>query len=157
MTYGKQKGITTVELAVVGMVTMILIFAVFEVARAFFVLNALDEATRRGARVAAVCQIDDPAIAEVTVFSGSGGGSISPLVGGLSTSNVAVDYLDGAGSAIGDPLNNYGDIAYVRVRIVNFQHSLLIPMFFTAFTTPDFAATLPRESLGVSREGVTPC
>ena len=157
MKYQYQKGITSVELAVVGMVTMILIFAVFEFGRAFFVLNALDEATRRGARVAAVCPINDPAIAEIAVFSGSGGGAGSPLIRGLSTANVAVEYLDEVGGGIADPDGNFTDIAYVRVRIVNFQHSLLIPLFATTFATPDFPATLPRESLGVSREGVTAC
>jgi hypothetical protein len=152
-----QKGITSVELAVVGMVTMILIFAVFEFGRAFFVLNALDEATRRGARVAAVCPVNDPAIREITIFSGSGGGANSPLLQGLSAANVAVEYLDDVGGGIGDPMGNYTDIAYVRVRIVNFQHNLLIPLFATTFSTPDFATTLPRESLGVSREGTTAC
>ena len=130
----------------VGMVTMIALFSVIEVARAFFVLNALDEATRRGARVAAVCPVNDPAIGEITVFNTSGGGAASPLLPGLSTGNVAVEYLDGGGATVADPNGNYADIAYVRVRIVNFQHTLIIPMFLRTFTTPDFAATLPRGS-----------
>lgn len=153
----RQHGLTTVEFAIVGLVAMVVLFGVIEVARVFFVLNALEEATRRGARVAAVCPVNDPAIAEIAVFNPSGGGATSSIVGGLSTANVVVEYLDGAGVAVADPVGNFGAIAYVRVRIVNFQHTLIIPMFLRTFTTPDFAATLPRESLGVSREGVFAC
>ena len=152
-----QQGVATVEFAIIGMVAMVALFAVFEIGRAFFVFNALEEATRRGSRVAVVCEVNDAAIAEIAVFNASGGGASSPLVAGLTTGNVQVSYLDDAGAVIGDPLGNYGQIAYVRVRIVNFQHQLLIPLFTRTFTMPQFSTVLPRESLGVSREGVTPC
>ena len=76
----KHKGLATVEAAIVGLVAMITLFGVIEVARVFFVMNALEEATRRGARVAAVCQLNDPAIAEVTVFNPSGGGANSDAI-----------------------------------------------------------------------------
>ncbi len=152
-----QAGLSTVEFAVIGMITMVLLFGVFEIARAFFVYNMLEEATRRGARLAAVCAINDPAVREIAIFNASGGGASSALVQGLSTANVEITYLNDAGSAVADPLGNYGDIAYVRARITNYQHQLLIPLFFRTFTTPAFAATLPRESLGVSKDGITPC
>jgi hypothetical protein len=45
----------------------------------------------------------------------------------------------------------------VRVRIVAFQHQLLIPWFVRTFTMPSFSTVLPRESLGISPDGVTPC
>jgi hypothetical protein len=152
-----QTGLTTVEFAIVGMIAMIVIFAVFEIARVFFVYNMLEEATRRGARLAAVCPINDPAIAEIAVFNNSGGGANSAVVQGLSTANIEISYLNDAGTVIADPVGNYGDITYVRARITGFQHQLLIPLFFRAFTTPPFPATLPRESLGVSKDGITPC
>ena len=61
----RQHGTTTVEVAIIGVVVMVVLFGVIEIARVFFVFNALNEATRRGARVAAVCQLNDPAIAEI--------------------------------------------------------------------------------------------
>jgi hypothetical protein len=146
-----------VEFAIIGMIAMVTLFAVFETARAFFVYNMLEEATRRGARLAAVCVLNDPAVREIAIFNGSGGGANSTLVQGLSTANVEISYLNNAGAVIADPAGNYGDIAYVRARIVNFQHQLLIPLFTSTFTTPAFATTLPRESLGVSKDGITPC
>ena len=42
--------LSTVEFAIVALVLFILMLAVIEVARAFFVASALDETTRRGAR-----------------------------------------------------------------------------------------------------------
>jgi hypothetical protein len=148
----RQHGITTVEFAIVGLLVFVVLFGVIEIARAFFVYNALEEATRRGARVAAVCQINDPAIAEIASFTASGAG----LVGGLGAANFVVEYLDGSGNPV-DPVAKYGAIAYVRVKVQNFTHSLFIPLFTSSFTTPEFSTTLPAESLGVWPGGYSPC
>jgi hypothetical protein len=118
-----------------------------------FVMNALAEATRRAARVATVCPINDPAIREVGLFNAPGGGGTSSIVGGLTAANFAIDYLGANGNVIGDPVASFTQIQFVRVRIVGFQHQVLIPFMTTVFTTPGFATTLRRESLGVPREG----
>jgi hypothetical protein len=151
-----QRGLVALEVALIGMIAMVVLFAVFEVARVFFVFNALEEATRRGARLAAVCPVNDPAVPELAVFNNAGGAN-SPLIYGLSTANMEIRYLSDVGAVVGDPVGNYGDIAYVRARIVNLQHQLLIPLFVSTFFTPTFSTTVPRESLGVSKDGVTPC
>ncbi len=153
----RQQGITTVEVAIVGLVVMITLFSVIEVARVFFVLNALDEATRRGARVAAVCQLNDTAIAEITVFNPSGGGADSSLLPGLTTGNVVVQYLDQGGNVLVNPVGSFGLIQFVRVSIVGFTHQLIIPLWARTFTTPAFATTIPAESLGVWPGGFSPC
>lgn len=157
MNAGAQRGLAAVETAIVMLVAVLVMFAVLEVGRVFFVVNALEEATRRGARVAAVCQVNDAAIPQITIFHASGGTGPSPLVHALTTGNVAVDYLDDSGSVLGDPMASYLDIGYVRVSIVAYQHQLLIPLFVRAVTLSGFATTLPRESLGVTREGYTTC
>ena len=77
----RQRGVTSVEFAIIGLLVMIVLFAVLETGRLLFVFNALEEATRRGARVAAVCQVNDSAIAEITVFNPSGGGADSGRTG----------------------------------------------------------------------------
>jgi len=156
-TKRNQGGATTLEFAVVGLLLFIVIFGAFEVARTFYVMNALNEATRRGARLAAVCPISDPAIREIAIFNTSGGGADSSIIPGLSTSNVDVSYLDASGNTIADPVTQFSDIWYVRVAIVNFEMDLYIPTMFITLTAPEFATTLPRESLGVSRDGMTPC
>ena len=149
----RQLGVTTVEFAVVGMVAMVTLFGVLEIARAFFVFNALEEATRRGARVAAVCQVNDGAIAQIASFTASGGG----IVSGLGPQHFVVEYLDAGGNVLPDPMGSFGLINFVRVRIVNFAHQLLIPLFVTSFPVPSFSTTVPAESLGVWPGGFSPC
>jgi hypothetical protein len=157
MKVGRQQGVTTVEFAIIGAAMLIVLFGVIEVARAMFVTNALVEATRRATRMAAVCPLDDPAIVQVGMFNDPGA-SGSPVVGGLSPGNFETLYLDANGATIADPAANFGAIVFVRTRIVNFQHRMLIPFANFIFTTPEFATTLRRESLGVPREGeVEPC
>jgi len=151
----KQKGLSTVEFALVAAVLFIMIFAVIEVARAFFVASTLDEATRRGARMAAVCPINDPAITQAAAFDNA-------VVPNLDASDIVVDYLDSSGTVIGDPADPAGfrQIRFVQVRVVGFQHQMIIPFAtsLAVFFMPEFSAVLPRESLGVPREGViTPC
>ena len=74
-----------------------LLFAVIEIGRAMFVWNAMVEATRRAARVAVVCPVDDPSIAQVAVFSNPEGGGSSKIPG-FKPENLDVTYLDENGS-----------------------------------------------------------
>jgi hypothetical protein len=148
-----------VEFAIVGLLAMTVVLALIEFGRMVFVLNALSEATRRGARMAAVCPINDPAIAKVAVFNAPGGGSTSTIVNGLTTANIVTEYLDQAGAVVAGPAGNFGQIRYVRVRIAGFQHQLLIPLLQLTFTVPGYPSTMPRESLGIPRvgAGALPC
>ena len=149
----RQKGVTTIESAIVAMLALTTLFSVIEIGRVFYVFNALEEATRRGARVAAVCQVNDPAIGQIASFTSSG----APVVGGLSPANIEVSYLDFNGNPLPNPMGTFGAIGFVRVRIVNYTHQLLIPLFVTSFTAPPFSAVLPAESLGVWPGGFSPC
>jgi hypothetical protein len=149
----RQQGLATVEFAIVALLALMTLLGSLEIARVFFVYNALAEATRRGARVAAVCQVNDPAIGQIASFTASG----NSLVGGLTPANIGVQYLDASGNVLADPVGSFGLITYVRVRIVGFTHTLLIPLHFTTFPTPNFATTLPAESLGVWPGGFSPC
>ncbi len=147
-----------VEFAIVGGIFVMILFTLFEFGRALFVLNSLGEATRRGVRMAAVCPINDPAISEAAVFNPAGGGPDSSIVNGLTTANIALEYLNANGGVIGDPAANFIQIRYVRTRIVNFNHTFLIPLINFSAPTPEFPATLPRESLGIPRQGaIVPC
>ena len=151
-----QRGTTTVEFAIIGTVLMTVLFAMIEFGRALFVMNALTEVTRRAARVATVCPVNDPAGASAGVF-GDGDGR-STVVNGLTTANLAIEYLDQAGNVVADPVGGFGSIRYVRARIVNFTHQLVIPFVMPSIAMPAFPAVVPRESLGVPREGVVePC
>ena len=151
----RQHGLATVEFALVAAVLFMLIFGVIEVGRAFFVASALDEATRRGARMAAVCPINDPAIAQAAAFNNA-------LIFGLDASDIVVEYLDDSANVVANPADaaGFSTIRFVRVRVVGFQHQMLIPLVtaLSQFTMPEYATIIPRESLGIPRTGVvTPC
>lgn len=145
----QQKGLYIVEFALVAALFFVLLFGVIEFARTLFVWNTLTEATRRGARLAAVCPVDHASIANVTVFNAPAAAGASPILSGLDSSDVVTEYLDQAGAVTA----SFNDIRYVRVRIVGFTHTMLIPDLLPGLpgmtlTAPTFETTLPRESLG---------
>lgn len=151
----RQHGLSTVEFSLVGVVLFMMIFGVIEVGRAYFVAAALDEATRRGARMAAVCPINDPAIAQAAAFNNT-------LIPGLDAGDIVVEYLDDSANVVANPADAAGfiTIRFVRVRVVGFQHQMFIPLVtpLSQFTMPEYATIIPRESLGIPRTGVvTPC
>lgn len=155
MNFRRQRGLSIVEFAIVAAVLFVLVFAVIEIGRAFFVAAALDEATRRGARMAVVCPINDPAIFQAAAFDNT-------VVPDLDASDISVEYLSGSGAVIGNPADPAGfrQISFVRVRVVGYQHQMFIPLAaaLPPFLMSDFATVLPRESLGVPRSGaITPC
>jgi len=155
----KQQGLATVEFAIVGALLMLLLLGVIEFARLVFVWNSATEATRRGARVAVVCPVNDPAIRNVAVFNDPATPGASSLLPGLSTADVRVRYLDAGGNAVDCTYCNCDDtcgdapfvsIKYVQVSIENYRHTLLLPPPLNkTLTMPAFESTLPRESLGV--------
>jgi hypothetical protein len=162
----KQQGIATVEFAVVGALMLLILFAVIEFGRLVFVWNSATEATRRGVRVAVVCPVNDPAIANIAVFNDSTTSGASSLVNGLSTNDILIEYLKNDGSVANCSGCNCDDscgddpfisIKQVQVSIPNYQHNLLLPYYNKTLTMPPFTSTLPRESLGVVPAVGTQC
>lgn len=146
----KQAGLTSVEFALVGTVLLLVIFAVIETGRLMWVWETLTEATRRGARVAAVCPVEHDAVANMTVFNDPDTSGESAILNGLTTGNVVVEYLDGSSSVLAVPASDdWCDIEYARVRISGFSHQVLIPFVNLTLDAPEFATTLPAESLGL--------
>jgi Flp pilus assembly protein TadG len=157
-----ENGTSTVEFAVVAAVLFMMIFGVMEIGRGYYVYAMLDEVSRRGSRLAAVCPVNDPAISQMAVFNASGDTSGSNLVNGLTPGHVVIDYLDAANGVVALPTDPAGfmQIRYVRARVVNFQHTIAVPFVagMNSIQMPEFESILPRESLGVPRDGaITPC
>ena len=152
-----QSGTTTVEFAIVASVMFMILFAVIEFGRVMFVANALDESTRRGARLAAVCPVGDPMPAQAAILAGTDG--VSVIAPDLTTANVAIAYLDVNGAPVANPAVNLAAIRYVRTSIVNYRQRMLIPFVMPSFFMPSFAATLPAESLGYgpTPQAFVPC
>lgn len=155
MNLREQRGAHTVEFAIVGSMFFVLLFGAIEFGRLMFTWNTLDEASRRGARVAAVCPPNHGAISRVAMFKGADSSSDddSPVLHDLSEDNIHIDYLDANGMPLADTAGSYLEIAFVRVAIADYQYHLIIPFFVQEFVLPPFTTVLPRESLGVSSEG----
>ena len=108
-------------------------------------MAALNEGTRRGARLAAVCPLNDPAIAAAVNFAS---------IPGFSSANVTVSYLDASGNPLGasPPLVS---VYYVRVAVTGFTLPLTVPFINPTIGNHPYTATLPAESLGISDQGVS--
>ena len=139
----RQRGLTTVEFAIVGPVALIVLIGCIEIGRMLFVWNTLVEATRRGARVAIVSSPLGTAGRDAVL-------EYAPGLKGLSATNVSVQYLTAAGVVT----TTQSEMAFVRVSITGLTHSLLIPALVSGWsgtknmTVPAFSTTLPVESLG---------
>ncbi|MGF6089370.1 TadE/TadG family type IV pilus assembly protein [Pseudomonas sp. 18173] len=159
-----MRGTYTVEFAIVGLLMFTLLFGVVEMGRLYFTVNALDEAVRRGTRLAAVCNISDPVVLRRAIFNAATDAGTSQLIGNLATTNLTLSYLDVNGAVVTTPsdlvsANGFRAIRYVRLSLQSFVFNLFIPGFGVPITLPTFRATLPRESLGRhSGSGeITPC
>ena len=133
-----QRGVYAVEFAIVAGIFFMLLFAIIEVGRLMYTYNVLHEASRRAARIAVVCQIDDTDIKTMALFNGAN------LIPNLTTANLSISYLDEFGNAA----TGIG-IVLVRADIANYQHQFLVPGLSRGINSPTFSAYLPRESLGV--------
>jgi Flp pilus assembly protein TadG len=143
----KMRGLYMVEFAIVGSLLMMLLFGCLEFGLATFSMAALNEGTRRAARLAAVCPLNDPAITSAVNFMG--------VYGFNDATNVLVTYLDANGATLTAPTS--GAVRYVQVSVQNYTIPLAIPGLSQSITSPSFAVTLPRESLGISNAGITAC
>lgn len=162
MNARSMRGVYVVEFAVIGLLLFILLFAILEFGRLYFTVNALNETVRRGARLAAVCDISDPVILRRAIYNAATDAGASSLIGDLETADLTLTYLDESGATVVNPndlasLNGFIAVRYVQLRVENFTFNLMIPVLGGTITLPDFSSTLPRESLGRhAEEGVLP-
>jgi Flp pilus assembly protein TadG len=163
----RMRGVYVVEFAIIGLLLFTVLFGVLEMGRLYFTVNSLDEVVRRGARLAAVCDIQDPVILRRAIFNAASESGASSLITGLKTADLTLVYLNENGAAVTNPNdlvsgNGFSAIRYVQLRVVGFPFQLLIPGFGGVFTLPTFRSTIPRESLGRHAETgvvpeITPC
>jgi len=155
-----QKGAAMVEFSLIALLFFMVLFGIIEFGRAFFTYNTLVEATRRGARVAAVCPASTGGInmvKQATIFNATPENAQTTGLLGLTTANIQVTYWQSdATTQIATPLaansTDYEKIAFVRVQILNLNNSnsinLTIPGVSVSFPVPAIITTLPSESLG---------
>lgn len=135
----RQRGAAIVEFALVAMIFFTALIGVMEFGRWLFTLNAANEATRLGARLAVVCSISDAPDIKV---------SMHQIAGGIPVGNMAIDYVPTGCDA--------SNCKTVTVRLSGATFSPLIPLMGGTYPIPDFATSLPRELMNSAGNPVCP-
>lgn len=163
MNRQRMRGVYVVEFAIVGLLLFMLLFGALEMGRLLFTVNTLNESVRRGARLAVVCNIQDPEVLRKAVFANTGS-TVSAIIGNLDTADIVLRYYDANGAVIADPspAGGFSGIRFVQVSIENFPFNLMIPVLGGNILLQPFRSVLPRESLGRHAETgvlpeITPC
>ena len=150
----EERGQTLVEFAFVCVLFLTVLFGIIEFGRALWTWNTIVQATRAGARFAVVeapSATDDQVKNFVVYYNAAGTGD--PVLPGLSTSNVTVQYMKNSGkvcpdSSSPDPCPDKYAADIIQVSVTGYTFSFLVPFVGTSLTLPAFTTTLPVEGLG---------
>jgi len=149
----QEKGQTLVEFALVAMIFLVVLFGIIEFSRALWTYNTIVQATRAGARFAVV-EAPSASNVEVQRFVAyhNSTGSGTPVLPGLSTSNVSVNYwkINPSTGAYEAPTPNKYAADVIQVGITGYTFNFIVPIFGTSLTLPAFTTTLQLEGLGAS-------
>ena len=133
---GLQAGATAVEFALVAIIFFTMMLGIVDFGRWLFAVNSAAEATRFGARIAVVCDLNSPAVrSRMMPF----------LPGGTVDDDIGVTYIP-----------NGCDVTTctsVRVALSNVSISSIAWFLPASLPLPVFATTLPRESMKSSIDG----
>lgn len=151
-----ERGTTIAEFAVVATVFFIIIIGIIEFGRLLYTHNALTDATRRGARFAALHKEAEEELVQREVVYGArgefdeeGNPLSTPLINGLTMDMVEVDYLGKPLNEDGTLRTSYGtNLGTATVTIKDYKYDLLIPLIGRQLTLPAYSTTLTAESAG---------
>jgi len=152
-TYNSERGIATIEFAVMAAFFLMMIVAVVAGGHLFWTHNAMVESTRRGARFAATqcrpgsvgCDSSNT-IANIQnmVLYGSPTAGTEPLVPNLTRENIVINYSQRPDSPDSEPFGVAQGT--VSVRIERFSYNF--PLAPSAFAMPPYETTVRGESAG---------
>lgn len=131
----RQRGAAAVEFALVAMFFFMLLLGIIEMGRVLFTWNRAAETTRLGARVAVVCDQNDPAILA----------NMQGMMPDLAAGQVEIDY-----QPAGCDVNTCNT---VTVSVDNYSITPMIPLLPMTLPIPSFATSLTRESMKSTIDG----
>jgi hypothetical protein len=163
-----QCGVAAIEFAIVALILFVLLFAILEFGRLFYVFNTVQEVTRHAAREAVVSQVNNSntSPAKIKALFNS---TVMPAGGEITVGNVDIRYLrtTDIGSEISpsrlpptgadnitaclDPTGAYDCIGFVHVSITNATYVPMVSLFpYLSVPIPASTVTMPAESMGYS-------
>jgi len=143
----RQRGATAVEFGLVLSLLCAVIFGVIEMGRLLWTWNAAVEATRLGARLAVVCDVDRSAGAPIK-------GRMRAMLPIITNSNITIEYMNPVDTV--DPSCTNDDCKAARVRLSGVTYSTLIPFVPLSLTLPAFSTTLRKEYMSSASNQVCP-
>jgi Flp pilus assembly protein TadG len=127
-----QRGVAAVEFALIAGLLCTLLLGVMEMGRLLWTWNAAVEATRYGARLAVVCDLNDSHIKTRMI-------SRLPSLG---TANITISYLNPPAAVNTCTAAN---CKAVRVALTGYTFTASIPFVPMTLTLPAFSTTLRKE------------
>jgi Flp pilus assembly protein TadG len=130
----RQRGAALVEFALVAMIFFVLLIGIFEFGRLMFTWNTAVETTRRGARLAVVCDMNDAQIKA----------RMEQMLPVLRDGDIQITYLP-SGCDVDTCLSVTVEILPGSQAAAAYQY--VIPLINSNWKIPAFSTTLTRESL----------
>ena len=137
----RQAGVAAVEFALVSGIFFTMLLGVIEMGRLLWIWNAAVEATRLGARLAVVCDIDD---ADIKL-------RMTQRVPQLLPSHITISYLNPP-AAVNTCTS--ANCKAVSVALSGYTHRTVIPFVPLTLTLPPFATTLRKEFMNSAGNSV---
>jgi Flp pilus assembly protein TadG len=132
----RQAGVAAIEFALVASLFFTLLLGIMEMGRILFYWNSAAEATRLGARIAVVCDLNDADIKR----------RMRQMLSILPSSKIDIVY-EPAGCDV-------NTCQSVRVSILaGVSVATYIPFARLSLTLPPFSTSLPRESMRSAIDG----
>lgn len=128
----RQRGVAAVEFALVSGLLFTVLLGVMEMGRLMWTWNAAVEATRYGARLAVVCDVNEANIKTRMI-------SRLPALG---TANITITYLNPPAAVNTCTAAN---CKAVRVALTGYTFTPAIPFVPMTLTLPAFGTTLRKE------------
>jgi len=128
-----QKGAAVVEFALIAVILFTLVLGVMEMGRILFMMNATAEATRLGARLSVVCDLNAANAIKAKMIT---------LAGFLSPGDIDIAFVDQSGNGC-----TADTCRFVTVSIAPIPINAVVPLIPINFPMPPFRTTLPRESM----------
>lgn len=135
-SHRRQTGAALVEFAFVALIFFTILLGIMEFGRWMFVLNAANEATRWGARLATVCDLNAPVIKTKMKF----------MLPNVSNAQISVGYFPAGCDA--------STCTSVEVKLINATFTPLIPFMGLPLPIPAFTTSLPRELMNSTSNSV---